>query len=122
MRTISVSPVPGAVENDPEDLDGRIVDGIESLRQRIVQAIRFYFGTWFLNRNQGLDYTLLIGHGTSPGIAANALNFVIRNEGGAEVLALENLRYSLDKQRVFRYYVLVQTVYGPMPISTDQQG
>ena len=114
-RTISVAqPSPDRTD----DLDGTVVDGIEALRQRIVEAIRFRFGTWMLARNAGLDYGLLIGHQITADLAASTLNEVIRKEGGDEVTRLDNVVYSLDRpSRYFYYAVLVQTVYGPMQIS-----
>ena len=117
-RTISVTqPSPDRTD----DLDGAVVDGIEALRQRIVEAIRFRFGTWFLQRNTGLDYGLLIGHRITADLAASTLNAVIRTEGGDEVTRLDNVIYSLDRpQRDFYYSVLVQTVYGPMQIEEGQ--
>ena len=48
MRTVSVSPT-GPTEGAPEDLDGKIVDGVESLRQRVVQAFKFRLGEWFID-------------------------------------------------------------------------
>ena len=114
-RTVSVTE---QQTTTTDDLDGAIVDGIESLRQRIVQAIRFRYQTWFLAHNSGLDYNLLIGHMIRPELAAATLSGVIREEGGAEVLALENVHYSLHRpDRIFSYSVLVQTIYGPLEIS-----
>lgn len=117
MRTISVA-AQGPGETD--DLDGAIVEGIEALRQRIVQAIRFRVRTWFLARNRGLDYDLLIGHRITPEIAAATLNNVVREEGGSEVLGLRDNRFSLDRpNRIFSYYVVVDTIYGPMTLDLE---
>ena len=42
MRTLSASPIDAVANPDgPTDLENRVVDGIESLRQRIVQRLRF---------------------------------------------------------------------------------
>ena len=118
-RTISVEPRDPQDPFTTEDLDGRVVDGAEALRQRIVQAIRFRYRTWFLRRNAGLDYDLLIGHRITPSQAASVLNDVVRNEGGDEVTALSNVQYSLDGSvRQFRYAVVVEHIYGDaIPIS-----
>ena len=114
-RTISVAqPSPDRTD----DLDGAVVDGIEALRQRVVEAIRYRFGTWFLSRNTGLDYDLLIGHRITADLAAATLNSTIREEGREEVTGLDNVVYSLARSdRIFEYSVLVQTIYGPMQIS-----
>ena len=117
MRTISVSPInPTGPEYD--DLDGLIVSGIDALRQRIVQAIRFRARTWFIRRNAGLDYDTILGHRISPDLAAAVLNDTIREEGGDEVLNLRDVHFSLDSpSRVFSYSVTVETIYGDMTIS-----
>ena len=118
-RSVSLSPRdPTRPNSTTDDLDDRIVDGIESLRQRIVTAIRFRLREWFLARNQGLDYNLLIGHRISPGLAASVLNALIRREGGSEVTGLTDIQFSLDRpNRIFNYSVRVQTIYGDMNLS-----
>ena len=115
-RTISVEQQ-GPTLSD--DLDGRVVDGIEALRQRIVQRIRFRIRTWFLQRNEGLDYNLILGHRISAALAATALNQTILTEGGDEVTGLDDVQYSIERDsRTFRYSVMVRTIYGDMPLTT----
>ena len=112
-RTVSVAP---PSPDRPDDLAGGIVDGIEALRQRIVQAIRWRLGTWYLASRSGLDYDRLIGHRLSPDLVAATLNGVIRTEGGDEVLGV-TATYDLDRpSRVFTYAADVQTIYGPMAV------
>ena len=107
-RTLSVS-------GSPPDLDGTIVDGIESLRQRVTQAIRFRRGEWFLDTRRGIPESDLIGHQTAAGIAAGAVTSAIRTEGGDEVTAIEDIRFSIVGRR-FRYQARIQTIYGPMEV------
>ena len=86
----------------------------------MVEAIRFKYQTWFLSRARGLNYDLLIGHQIPPALAAAALSDTIRTEAGDELVALRDVTYSLDRAtRVFRYYVIVDSIYGPMTISED---
>lgn len=121
MRTVSVTPT-GPDGREPDDLDGRIVDGIEALRQRIIQAFRMRVGEWFIQRNAGFDYDSIIGHRIPPALAATALANVVRDEGAAEILSLENMQYSLDRStRIFRWSVLARTIYGPMPLTFAQE-
>ena len=83
-----------------------------------MQAIRFRLGEWILARNDGVDYNLLIGHRISPALAATAISEVIRQEGGAEVRQLRDVRYTHNRaDRLFTYAVMVDTIYGPMEIS-----
>ena len=113
-RTVSTTP-PSPTLTD--DLDGGVVDGVESLRQRIVQALRFRLGTWLLARKKGVNYNLLIGHRISQGLAASALSDVIRLEGGSEIVSLNNVQFSLDREsRVYRYSVEIDTIYGSMTV------
>ena len=114
-RTVSVTPPSLALT---DDIDGGVVDGVESLRQRIVQALRFRIRTWYLDRQAGLDYNLLIGHRVTPALAASTLSSAIREEGGDEIVNLNNVQFSLDREnRVYRYSVNIITVYGDMRIS-----
>lgn len=115
MRTISVGPpAPG----EPDDLDGRVVEGIHALEQRVAQAIRFRAGEWFLARNRGLDYDRLFGHHVNRGLVATAITETIRQEGGDEVVAVDDVEFSLDgRTREFRYSATVRTIYGDMPVA-----
>ena len=105
------------VSGDPPDLDGTLVDGLTSLRQRVVQAILLRTNDWFLATNRGIPRDVLTGHATS-GIAAAAITAAIRLEGGAEVKGVQNVRYSLTRRR-FAYTAEVETIYGRMDI--DEQ-
>lgn len=111
MRTVSTAPT----DNLFDDLDGKIVEGIEALRQRIVQAIRFRYRTWFLDRQKGLDYSRLIGYRTTPELAAATISNAIREEGQAEVESVDNVQFGYNQtDRGFWYSCLVTTIYGPM--------
>ena len=102
------------------DLDGTVVDGLESLKQRVVQAIKFVFGTWFLNSERGLRYDLVRGHQTTLEIAAQTISDAIREEGGSEILNIETPVVTLDRStRRMRYHAQVQTIYGAMPLSAE---
>ena len=121
MRTIGVRPI-GPDGNAPDDLDGRVVDGVVALEQRIIQAFRMRLGEWFIRRQAGFDYDTIIGHRIPPSLAATALANVVREEGAAEILSLENMQYSLDRStRIFRWSVLARTIYGPMPLTFAQE-
>ena len=53
MRTLSVT-------ND--DLDLKVVDGIEALAQRCVQHMRLQFGEWLLDSELGVPYPEILGN------------------------------------------------------------
>ena len=114
MRTLSVSIGP----DGRHDLDGTVVDGIEALRQRVEQAIRFVFGEWFLAADRGLRRELVQGHQTTLALAAATLTGTIRDEGGDEVTAVETPVVALDFQtREMTYSAVVHTIYGDMPLN-----
>lgn len=114
-RTVSVEAIEAT---GTDDIDGTVVDGIEALRQRITQAIRFRFETWFLQRQRGLDYSVIIGHRISAPLAASALNAAVREEGGGEVTGITDVSFSVDRAaRRYRYSAVAQTVYGAMNLS-----
>lgn len=102
-------------DRDVWDLDGSIPTELEALRQRIRQAIWLRLGEWYLNRRRGLNRDLIIGHQINAELAAQALNDVIRTEGGAEVTGLRDTFYEVDRaERRLRYRVVVDTIYGEM--------
>lgn len=113
MLTISVTP-----EGDYDDLDGQLVDGLESLRQRIVQRIRFPLGQWFVDTRRG---TLpLLGY-NEPSVPAGIITATILDEGGAEVVSVENVVVGFDQAtRAMTYTAQVRTVYGDATISGGQ--
>lgn len=116
-RTISVTTNPAT---GFPDLDGTVVDDLESLKQRVVQAIKFVFGSWFLNQERGLRYDLIRGHQTSLEIAARTITETIREEGGSEITSIETPIVTLDvATRSMTYHARVQTIYGVMSLTQD---
>ena len=113
-RTLSTRPVDATRPELGSDLDNRVADGIEALRQRIEQRLSFRLGEWTLDTRKGTESVL--GHGMTPTLAASVLSAAIRDEGGAEVTGIENVEAKLDKNRVMRYAVTVLTIYGAMLI------
>ena len=103
MRTLSASPIDAVASPDgPTDLENRVVDGIESLRQRIVQRLRFRLGEWQLDTRRGTESVL--GHDFTAELAAAVINAAIRDEGRAEVTGIANVTATLDvSTRVMTY-------------------
>ena len=98
------------------DLDGRVVDGLESLRQRIGQRLRFPRGTWLFNPDAGTDS--LSGHRVGPQIVAAVITDAITDEGGDEVVAVADVNVDFDADsRRMTYTATVVSVYGTMVLS-----
>ena len=101
-KTLSTSPIDPTRDGSPDDLDNLIVDDLESLRQRVVQRLRFPIGTWQLDTRRGTESTL--GHGITPALAASIISDAIRDEGGAEITSIANVVALLDRgTRTFTY-------------------
>ena len=114
MKTLSVTPIN---PEGPDDLNNILADGIVSLSQRVGQAIKFRFGTWFVNTQRGVPYDRIMGHQTTLGLATATITATIREEGGAEVLDVLNVVSSLDPDtRYYSYSAQVTTIYGMMEI------
>ena len=108
-RTLGVTdPAPG----QPPDLDGTVVDGFESLRQRCIQVLYFRLRQWFLATNRGIPQEEIEGHQTTSGIATSRLTQALREEGGDEILALTDASGVIRPRRRFVYSVKISTVYG----------
>ena len=112
-RTLAVSDrAPGR----PSDFVGAVVDGLESLRQRILQRLLFWEGTWFLDIRQGIDYDLILGQ-PDVRLAAVVITEAIRDEGGDEVIEVTQVRAELERgTRVLLYSCVVKTIYGPLEL------
>ena len=94
------------------DLDGQIVDDLQSLRDRVQQAIRLVFGEWFLDTRRGIRRELLQGHQTTLDIAAATITGAIREEGGSEITAISTPVVQLDHQtRRMTYKAEISTIY-----------
>ena len=111
MRTISVSPTALG-----DDLDGSVVDGLESLRQRIKQALLFRLGSWFLDTRRGLPE--VTGTRMTAALAASVITGYIRDEGGDEVTNVTNVDAQLNAAtRSLSYSARVHTVYGDLDVT-----
>lgn len=115
MRTISASEQTMSDGTKLVDLDGRVVDGLESLRQRIEQRLRFPRGTWLLDLNAGTDSVL--GHDVTAPLAESVMTAAILEEGGDEVRVVEDVSVALDHEtRVLTYSAQVVSVYGSVRV------
>ena len=100
----------------PFDLDGRVVSGIEALRQRVIQRLRFQRGTWPLNPAAGSD--TVFGHQVGPTLAAQIITATIRDEGRDEVSGVTDVEVNVDAStRRLNYSARVLTVYGDLEIA-----
>lgn len=111
MRTLSF----------PLELDGNgellVINGLEALRQKIVQRLSLFKGTWIIDTNAGVPYLQeILKKPVDPGLVASILGNEILKED--DVLSLGNVSVELDPDtRQFDYAAVVNSIYGSMEIS-----
>ena len=121
MKTISMFQA-GEQARDGQDLRAdsvgglEVVDGLESVRQRIIFALRFWLGEWYLNSGDGAPYRPeIFRKPTSAGLAGVIITNRIRGVDG--VTGVSNVSVELDPmQRHFTYSASVQTEFGDLTI------
>ena len=116
MRTLGARPVDTNRPDGPHDIDGTVIDGIDSLRQRIAQRILFRRGTWQLDRRLGTD--TILGHQVALPLVKAILVDAIVDEGGRELDGAPSIEAFLDHDtRVLRFIAVVPTIYGRMVLT-----
>lgn len=116
MRTLGTVPLDPDFPDGPHDLDDTVADGLESLRQRIDQRLRFRRGSWEFDPDAGTES--VIGHQTTAGIAGAVITAAIRDEGGDEIIEVTDVTVRLDAEtRLFRYSAQVRSVHGDLAMS-----
>ena len=117
MRTLGVNE---ATSQRASDLDWTVVDGLEAVRQAVVQRLRFWFGTWFLNAARGVPYRTILGSVADTGLAARTITDAIRAVG--DVTEVLDVQFVLDQSsREASYSARVKTVYGEMSVMFSTQ-
>ena len=113
-KTFSVTVTDGVA-----DIDGRVVDGLESVRQRITQALRFWRGTWFRDQDAGVPWLPdLLGRPGGLGLITSAITARIATV--ADVTGVEDVDTSFDAAtRILSYRARAHTVYGDTDIVED---
>ena len=93
------------------DLDGTLVDGLDSLRQRIGQRLLFAEGEWSLQPEAGTPS--LLGLRSAARVAASVITEAILDEGADEAIDVTDVTVSQDGEtRALTYSAEVLTVYG----------
>ena len=111
MRTLGVG--------TDNDLDNTIVDGIESVRQRITQRVRFWRGTWFLDEADGVPYLReVLDRPTEIGVAGTVIAEQIRGVSDVTSVSQVSTEFDPDTRRLtFRGHV--ETVYGELDVTEE---
>ena len=110
-------------DSDHQDLhldargDLAVVEGIEDVRQRVHQRLRFFLGEWFLDVADGIPYREeVFTRPISAGLAAALVTDQISAVPG--VTAVKSVDASLDAlRRRFTYTAVVTTPYGETEVA-----
>lgn len=101
------------------DKNGNIatVTGLERLRQKLLQRLRFFKGEWFLDVGRGVPYRQdILAAPANAGFAASVFNQEILKE--SEVTGIANVSADFNHTtRTLSYQVLVTTIHGDMELS-----
>lgn len=116
------------------DLNFRVADGLESVIQRVLQRLRFFRGSWFLNALAGVPHLSdVFGHQFDPTLAERTLTDAILSVDDVEsvrdlefltgVEATETLEsiypHRIIPGRPLRFRATVETPFGPAEIAAD---
>ncbi len=97
------------------DIQFATVTGIQEVRQRIQERLRYWRGEWFLNSAEGLPYlTDLLGSRLDEGL----VHTVIREQvlDVADVTGVSNIEIT-ESNRVFTISLDVATIFGSVNLS-----
>lgn len=97
------------------DVDLTVVDGIESVRQRVEQRLRFWSATWFANQRAGVPYLGDVFLTRQDGaLARRAVTDAVLSV--PDVTGVRDIETELTADRRWRYHAVADTVYGPMDV------
>ena len=101
------------------DIDLGIVDGLEALRQRLIQALQLRRGEYFMDTSLGVAYfSAILGHQYDPVLAEQEIVSAILAVDG--VTAVANVRLELMRSaRRLQVTADVSTVYGTTTVEGD---
>ena len=99
------------------DMQFRLVTGMEALRQRIAQHLRFARGEYFIDTSQGVPYLDdVIARPANLPLAQQVVTAAIQSVEG--VLSVTDVSVTLDKRkRVLNYQATVKATEGLLSVA-----
>ncbi len=106
--------------SDNNDLQFKVITGIESVVQRVTQRLQFWRGEWFLDGAQGIPYLAdVLGHQADIGLAQQAITAQIRTV--PDVIDVLDVEVGIDQAtRTLKYSARIVTIYGDAEIQSEQ--
>ena len=94
------------------DFNFTVAEGIEAIRLRIVELLRFWRGEWFLDTSRGIPYLpSLLGRRGSLVLLRQVITANIRSVEGVTAVRNVEIDFKSEFRRVF-YRADVDTIYG----------
>lgn len=112
-RTISAFDAAGSQDLHLDQFGNlAVVSGLEDVRQRVVERLQFFLGTWFLEVDAGVPYrSEVFVRGVSAGLASALVSDHIRATPG--VTDVRDVVASINRvDREFSYTATIETPYG----------
>ena len=94
-----------------------LIEGVESVRQRVGQRLRLHRGEWFLQAVRGVPWFDEVLRG-SPGLAQAIIEDEIRQVHGVTNVSNVQVQFDRSTRRV-SISADVETQFGPMQVSED---
>lgn len=115
MRSLSAFAADSSIGQDIRiDERGNIAEaiGLEDIRQRVIESLRWQLGEWFLNTEGGVPYQSRIFSGaTSVGLASSVITEAVLSERG--VTAVTDVEADIEfSTRKMTYRARVHTDFG----------
>ena len=104
-------------QNQDGDITLEIVDGLESVRQRVTQRLRMFRGEYYLDTRQGVPYIDdILKHNYDEALANRVITDTILSV--QDVTGVTDISLSfVSATRELTYNANVQTIFGNMSIS-----
>ena len=121
MRTLGANPITEDTDGNAltgvTDLANTLADGLESVRQRVSQRLRFRAREWLLDLTKGTPYDpQVFGHATTLSIATQTLTQAIRTV--PDVTGVIGVESSINHEtRRMNYFARVNTRYGSFEVT-----
>ena len=96
---------------------GRVIDGYESVRQRVYQRLRFATGEWFLNPTAGIPYFSEILGRRGEAVAVRAIRTHLQRVPDVLDVGTVDIVYD-EGDRIVSVDAIVTTRFGVVAAST----
>ena len=101
------------------DIDFQVVDGVEAVRQRVIQALRFHKAEWFLNSSLGVPYfENVFGYPLDTALASQVIIAFIRRVPEVTDVDVESVRFEPSTRTLF-FKARVSTIFGDMELESS---